>query len=57
MKKEPDLSGQEMGDVFLNSANFAKLTFSTLEPSSRYALNLKALIKLAGYLSFYDGNN
>ena len=57
MKKKRDLSGQEMGDVFLNSADFAKQTFSTLAPPSGYALNLKALIKLAEQLSLYDGKN
>ena len=36
-----------MTDVFLNSANFAKHTFSTLAPPSGYALNLKALIKVS----------
>jgi hypothetical protein len=34
-------------DVFLNSANLAKHTFSTLAPPSGYALNLKALIKVS----------
>ena len=38
---------EEMVDVFLNSANFAKHTFSTLAPPSGYALNLKALIKVS----------
>ena len=38
---------EEMADVFLNSANFAKHTFSTLVPPSGYALNLKALIKVS----------
>ena len=60
MKKEPDLSDlspkkiqkvlikiEEMADVFLNSANFVKHTFSTLAPPSGYALNLKALIKVS----------
>jgi hypothetical protein len=36
---------EEMADVFLNSANFAKHTFSTLATPSGFALNLKALIK------------
>ena len=48
---------EEMVEVFLNSANFAKHTFSTLASPSGYALNLKALIKLTEHLSFYDGNN
>ena len=38
---------EEMEDVFLNSANFAKHTFSTLASPSGYALNLKALIKVS----------
>ena len=38
---------EEMEDVFLNSANFATHTFLTLAPPSRYALNLKALIKVS----------
>jgi hypothetical protein len=38
---------EEMADVFLNSANFAKHTFLTLAPPSGYALNLKALIKVS----------
>ena len=38
---------EEMADVFLNSANFAKHTFSTLAPPSGYTLNLKALIKVS----------
>ena len=38
---------EEMADVFLNLANFAKHTFSTLAPPSGYALNLKALIKVS----------
>jgi hypothetical protein len=38
---------EEMADVFLNSANFAKHTFSTLVPPRGYALNLKALIKVS----------
>ena len=38
---------EEMMDVFLNSANFAKHTFLTLAPPSNYALNLKALIKVS----------
>ena len=38
---------KEMAEVLLNSANFAKHTFSTLAPPSGYALNLKALIKVS----------
>ena len=38
---------EEMADVFLSSADFAKHKFSTLEPPSGYALNLKALIKVS----------
>jgi hypothetical protein len=38
---------EEMGDVFLNSANLAKHTFSTLAPPSGYTLNLKALLKVS----------
>jgi hypothetical protein len=38
---------EEMADVFLNSANFVKHTFSTLAPPTGYALNLKALIKVS----------
>ena len=38
---------EEMADIFLNSANFAKHTFSTLAQPSGYALNLKALIKVS----------
>ena len=38
---------EEMADVFLNSANFAKHIFLTLAPPSGYALNLKALIKVS----------
>jgi hypothetical protein len=38
---------EEMADVFLNSANFAPHSFSTLAPPSGYALNLKALIKVS----------
>ena len=41
------MKNEEMADVFLNSANFAKHTFSTLAPPSGYALNLKALIKVS----------
>jgi hypothetical protein len=37
----------EMGDVFLHSANFAQHALLTLAPSSGYALNLKALIKVS----------
>ena len=48
---------EEMANVFLNSANFAPHSFLTLAPPSSYALNLKALIKLAEHLSFNDGNN
>ena len=44
---------EEMADVFLISANFAKHTFFTLAPPSGYDLNLKALIKLAEHLSFH----
>ena len=33
--------------VFLNAANFTKQNFLNLAPPSRYALNLKALIKLS----------
>jgi hypothetical protein len=36
---------EEIADVFLNSANFAPQALLTLAPPSRYALNLKALIK------------
>ena len=59
-KKEEDLSNlspkknqkvlmktKEMGDTFLNSANFAPHALLTLAPSSGYALNLKALIKVS----------
>ena len=38
---------EEMADIFLNSANFAKYTFSNLAPPSGYALNLKALVKVS----------
>ena len=38
---------EEMADVFLNLANFAKHTFLALAPPSGYALNLKALIKVS----------
>ena len=38
---------EEMADVFLNSANFAPHTILTLAPPSRYALNLKPLIKVS----------
>ena len=38
---------EEMGDVFLNSANFAPHAFLTLAPPSGYALNLKGLIKVS----------
>jgi hypothetical protein len=38
---------EEMADVFLNSANFESQAFLTLAPSSGYALNLKALIKVS----------
>ena len=38
---------EEMANVFLNSANFAPHAFLILEPSSGYALNLKALIKVS----------
>ena len=38
---------EEMADVFLNSANFVKHTFLNLAPSSGYAVNLKALIKVS----------
>ena len=38
---------EKMGEVFLNLANFAEVTFSALEPPSGYALNLKALIKVS----------
>ena len=38
---------EEMVEVFLTSANFAKHTFSTLAPPSSYALNSKALIKVS----------
>ena len=38
---------EKMADVFLNSANFATHAFLTLAPPSRYALNLKALIKVS----------
>jgi hypothetical protein len=38
---------EEMGEVFLNSANFAPHAFLTLAPPSGYALNLKALIKVS----------
>ena len=48
---------EEMADVFLNSANFAKHTLLNLAPPSHYALNLKALIKLSKvqikYLDLY----
>ena len=37
----------EMGNVFLNLANFASQAFLTLAPPSGYALNLKALIKVS----------
>ena len=36
-----------MVEVFLNSANFAKHSFSFLAPPSGYALNLNALIKVS----------
>ena len=38
---------EEMADVFLNLANFSSHAFLTLAPSSGYALNLKALIKVS----------
>jgi hypothetical protein len=38
---------EEMGDGFLNSANFAPHAFMTLAPPSGNALNLKALIKVS----------
>ena len=38
---------EEMGDVFLNSANFWPGVFLTLAPPSGYALNLEALIKVS----------
>ena len=38
---------EEMAEVFLNSANYAKHIFLTLVPPSSYALNLKALIKVS----------
>ena len=38
---------EEMGDVSLNSANFASHVFLYLAPPSDYALNLKALIKVS----------
>ena len=38
---------KEMADVFLNLANFVLHGLSTLAPSSGYALNLKALIKVS----------
>ena len=59
MKKEPYLSDpstkkmkllmkiNEMADVFLNSANYARHTLLTFASSSGYTLNLKALIKVS----------
>ena len=38
---------EEMEDVFLKSSNFVPHALLTLGPSSGYALNLKALIKVA----------
>ena len=38
---------EEMTDVFLNSANFAKHALLNLAPPRDYALNLKALIKVS----------
>ena len=38
---------EEMGDVFLNSANFATHAFLTLALTSSYTLNLTALIKFS----------
>ena len=38
---------EEIADVFLSSANFAKHTFSAIVPPSGFALNLKALIKVS----------
>ena len=38
---------EEMADIFLNLANFAPHAFLTLATPSRYALNLKALIKVS----------
>jgi hypothetical protein len=38
---------EEMADIFLTSANFASHAILTLAPSSGYALNLQALIKLS----------
>ena len=38
---------EEMADIFLNLANFATHVFLNLAPPSRYALNLKALIKVS----------
>ena len=45
---------EEMEDVFLNSANFAKHTFSTLASPSGYALNLKVLIKVSKVRSSFE---
>ena len=41
------LKVEEMIGVLLNSANFAPHAFLTLVPPSRYALTLKALIKVS----------
>ena len=38
---------EEMEDIFLNTANFAAHALLTLVPSSGYALNPKALIKVS----------
>ena len=38
---------EEMADIFLNTANFAAHALLTLVPSSGYALNPKALIKVS----------
>ena len=38
---------KEMADIFLNSTNFASHALLTLAPTSSYALNLKALIKVS----------
>ena len=38
---------EEMANVFLNLANFAKHTFLTLAPPSSYGLNLKELTKVS----------
>ena len=46
-KSECFNENKEMADVYLNLTNFPKHALLTLAPSSGYALNLKALIKVS----------